>query len=200
MSKRPNEASGSEPVAKRTAGHLAEHLTLEDTTKAQAALDRLDFKTAEEICTQVSNKTHYLVIDACAISSRCGLSNLSHSSSISWSSHFDFSLYVLIEPFISFYHSRFAICSCAGSWKETIERRISTTHPKSGLRKKRSIRGFFERCTKISRIARKGLRSEFRHDRFQLSFKVSIIAEILLLLSFFPLISAILGLHMHILL
>lgn len=82
MSKRPNEASGSEPVAKRTAGHLAEHLTLEDTTKAQAALDRLDFKTAEEICSQVSIRIGIFMIDDRRILSMNGLSNLSHSSSI----------------------------------------------------------------------------------------------------------------------
>lgn len=54
MPKRPNEDSQSEPVAKRSAAESQQDLLL----RAQASLDRLDFKTAEELCSDVS--TEYL--------------------------------------------------------------------------------------------------------------------------------------------
>jgi len=55
-SKRSNEDSEAESEAKRATNEIV--LQQQAVERAQEALDRMDYKTAEEICTQVSFESH----------------------------------------------------------------------------------------------------------------------------------------------
>lgn len=66
MSKRPNEDSQSDSAAKRTTiESSSEQQAIQLTRAAQEALDRLDFKTAEQICSQVDKQRRRIQSEHC---------------------------------------------------------------------------------------------------------------------------------------